>query len=127
MQRIVCFAALACAIHTSHAAENSHDAAQVMASGGALLVRAAQTRAPDVVNVRPDGDATRGNKAIAIHSPVRDTAISVALARAWKIGFVEEGIEETRNMLLECQQEKSVVLTMPFQRSDSQQAHCFRF
>jgi len=50
-----------------------------------------------------------------------------ALARAWKRDLIEEGIEETRNTLLQCQRETSLVLTTPLMRSDAQQAHCSRF
>jgi hypothetical protein len=50
-----------------------------------------------------------------------------SIAGAWKKGFVEEGVEASRNVLIECQNATSVVLTTPFMRSDSQQNHCYRF
>ena len=56
-----------------------------------------------------------------------NTTPAQALARAWKRGFIEEGIEETKNTLLQCQRETSVVLTTPLMRSDAQQAHYGRF
>lgn len=56
-----------------------------------------------------------------------DTPLSLAIASAAKKDFIEAGIEESRRALLECQKETSAVLVMPSLRSDSQQAHCFRF
>lgn len=46
---------------------------------------------------------------------------------AWKKGFVERGVEGSTQALIQCQKEQSPALTTPFMRSDSQQAHCFRF
>jgi len=62
-----------------------------------------------------------------VSPPPQDTALSQALSRAWKRDPIEEGIEETKNTLLQCQRETSVVLTTPLMRSDAQQAHCSRF
>jgi hypothetical protein len=50
-----------------------------------------------------------------------------ALRGAWKKGIVEESFEGYSEVLIQCQKETSPALTMPFLRSDSQQAHCFRF
>jgi hypothetical protein len=69
----------------------------------------------------------RARRIVVINLPAPETALSVALGRAWKRDFIEEGVEGTRNMLLECQRETSLLLTMLFMRSDGQQAHCFRF
>ena len=57
----------------------------------------------------------------------RDAQLSMAIASAMKKNFIETGIEASRQALIECQRETSVLLTMPSLRSDSQQAHCFRF
>ncbi|NVD71763.1 hypothetical protein HUX88_14565 [Duganella sp. BJB1802] len=57
----------------------------------------------------------------------RDTRLAQAIAGAAKKDFIEAGIEESRRALIECQKETSAVLIMPSLRSDSQQAHCYRF
>lgn len=57
----------------------------------------------------------------------RDAQMSNAIAGAAKKDFIQEGIEASRKALLACQQETSAVLVMPSLRSDSQQAHCYRF
>jgi hypothetical protein len=58
---------------------------------------------------------------------VRHAAFVSALQGAWKKGIVEESFEGYSEVLIQCQKEQSPLLTLPFQRSDSQQAHCFRF
>ncbi|RFP17643.1 hypothetical protein D0T25_12875 [Duganella sp. BJB488] len=67
----------------------------------------------------------------AIRAPAsasaRDTRLAQAIAGAAKKDFIEAGIEESRRALIECQKETSAVLVMPSLRSDSQQAHCYRF
>ena len=98
-----------------------------MASDGAFLVRSVQRKTPDVLHMKFDDEVSTAKRIVVINSPAPETALSVALAKAWKRDFIEEGVEGTRNMLLECQRETSVLLTMPFMRSDGQQAHCFRF
>lgn len=100
---------------------------QFMASDGAFLVRSVQRKTPDVLHMKFDDEVSTAKRIVVINSPAPETALSVALAKAWKRDFIEEGVEGTRNMLLECQRETSVLLTMPFMRSDGQQAHCFRF
>ncbi|RFP19355.1 MULTISPECIES: hypothetical protein [unclassified Duganella] len=57
----------------------------------------------------------------------RNTPLSLAIAGAAKKDFIETGIEASRRALIECQQETSTLLVMPSLRSDSQQAHCYRF
>ncbi|NRR31848.1 hypothetical protein HSX11_16855 [Oxalobacteraceae bacterium] len=60
-----------------------------------------------------------------VRSPL--SPLSAAIAGAAKKGWIEAGVEASANALIACQNEKSVVLTTPSMRSDSQQAHCFRF
>jgi hypothetical protein len=100
---------------------------QFMESDGASLVRSVQKKTPSVLHMQFDDEVSEARRIVVINSPAPETTLSVALARAWKRDFIEEGVEGTRNMLLECQRETSVLLTMPFMRSDGQQAHCFRF
>lgn len=102
------------------------DLGRFMASDGASLVRAIQRELPDVLRMPLDGrvpalPVMNGNP------PPAQTALSVAFARAWKQGFIEKGAEKSRSALLACQRETSIVLTVPFMRSEGQQAHCFRF
>jgi hypothetical protein len=100
---------------------------QFMASDGASLVRSAQKKMPGILHTQLDDEVSTDRRVVMINSAAPNTALSVALARAWKRDFIEEGVEETRKMLLDCQRETSVLLTIPFMRSDGQQAHCFRF
>jgi len=97
------------------------------ASDAAYFVRAMQRQAPKVLKFDSPLPATAGNKAISerfsAHLPNRPSAI----ARAWKKGMIEEGVDASRNVLIDCQNANSVVLTTPFMRADSQQNHCFRF
>lgn len=55
------------------------------------------------------------------------SSFTVALQNAWKKGVVEESVEAYTEVLIQCQKEQSPALTTPLMRSDSQQAHCFRY
>ncbi|MBA5635515.1 hypothetical protein H3H37_00330 [Duganella sp. LX20W] len=96
------------------------------ASEGAFFVYSSQRKSPRVLDLDAD-EGPKSRDTVVIKPRATENALAVALSRAWKRGFVEEGVEETRNVLLECQHETSVVLTTPLMRSDAQQAHCFRF
>lgn len=98
-------------------------AEKALTSTGAVFLQQAQRQAPQVLNQEP----SPANKAQTQNATARGSTLAQALTRAWKKGMIEEGIEASRQMLLECQKETSVVLTTPFMRPDSQQAHCFRF
>ena len=103
------------------------DADRLMESTGSSFVRSAQSKDPKLLELGfGDGDAG-AKKALATAHGTAGTALAAALSRAWKRDFVEEGVQGTRNMLLECQRATSATLTMPFMRSDAQQSHCFRF
>lgn len=58
---------------------------------------------------------------------LRVSALALAIEGAAKKGFIERGIEMSNEALMQCQKETSPVLTTAYLRSDSQQAHCFRF
>lgn len=60
-------------------------------------------------------------------SPLRESALALGIGRAGKQGIVERSVAAYTEVLIQCQQNKSPILTVPFQRSDSQQAHCYRF
>jgi len=57
----------------------------------------------------------------------RESAFALAISRAAKKGVIELGVEASAEVLIQCQKAQSVVLTTSFLRSDSQQAHCYRF
>jgi hypothetical protein len=57
----------------------------------------------------------------------REARFISAIKNAWKKGVVERGVEGYTEVLIQCQKVQSPALTTPFMRSDSQQAHCFRF
>jgi hypothetical protein len=58
---------------------------------------------------------------------LRDPPLVSALQRAWKRGVVELAVEGYTKVLIECQKQQSPAATVALMRSDSQQAHCFRF
>jgi hypothetical protein len=53
--------------------------------------------------------------------------LALAIGAATKKSFMELGVEGYREILIQCQKERSVVLTTPLLRSESQQQHCYRF
>lgn len=60
-------------------------------------------------------------------SPLRESALARGIGQAARQGIVERSVEAYTEVLIQCQQNKSPILTESFQRSDSQQAHCYRF
>jgi hypothetical protein len=113
----------ACMIAAPPAHEPGRDSITT-ASDGAFQVRSAQAQTPDLLKLDDDLAA---QKIAQLNPQLRATALATALARAWKRGFIEEGIEETKNTLVACQRETSLLMIMPFMRSEGQQAHCYRF
>ncbi|KAB8066836.1 hypothetical protein [Janthinobacterium violaceinigrum] len=97
-----------------------------MASDGASLVRTIQRKLPGVLHMPSDGKVP-AYTTVEINSPASDTALSMALARAWKRSWIEKGVDNAKGALLACQRETSLLLTVPFMRSEGQQAHCYRF
>ena len=59
--------------------------------------------------------------------PLRESRLALAIGKAVRKGIVERSVEGYTEVLIQCQNDKSTVLTTPFMRSDSQQAHCYRF
>lgn len=53
--------------------------------------------------------------------------LALAIGRARKKGIIELGVEGYTEVLIQCQKNRSVVLTTPLLRSDAQQDHCYRF
>lgn len=60
-------------------------------------------------------------------SPVQASAFARAIARAAKRSASELALEAATKIIVMCQKERNPALTTPFFRSDSQQAHCFRY
>ncbi|MYM95797.1 hypothetical protein GTP90_18205 [Rugamonas sp. FT81W] len=119
MRKIALPLLFACA--TVHAADMQRPASggNALSSQGGLLVRRTFDK----------GLKEFGFEAIRApaSASARDTQLPQAIAGAAKKDFIEAGIEESRRALIECQKETSAVLVMPSLRSDSQQAHCYRF
>ena len=106
---------------TAHAAdaEGKPRNETVLSSSGGQLARLTLGK-----NLREFGfEAIRDNTSPSS----RSSQLAVAIAGAAKKDFIEAGIEASRRALIECQQETSTLLVMPSLRSDSQQAHCYRF
>lgn len=63
--------------------------------------------------------------------PVAPALSEPPLARAIGLAVKEDtvalGVKESAEMLAACQREHSSLQTVPFMRSESQQAHCYRF
>jgi hypothetical protein len=59
--------------------------------------------------------------------PVYESAFARAIARAAKRSAAELALEAATRIIIMCQKERNPALTTPFFRSDSQQAHCFRY
>ncbi|GAB2854545.1 hypothetical protein GCM10027277_23840 [Pseudoduganella ginsengisoli] len=78
-----------------------------MAKSSPLIAEAAHTRPTD--------------------TPLREPSLAQAIGRAGKQGIVERSVEAYTEILIQCQKNQSPILTVPFQRADSQQAHCYRF
>lgn len=60
-------------------------------------------------------------------SQLREPSLAQAIGRAGRQGVVERSVEAYSEVLIQCQKNRSPILTVPFQRADSQQAHCYRF
>lgn len=56
-----------------------------------------------------------------------ESAFARAIARAAKRSAAELALEAATRIIVMCQKERNPALTTPFFRSDSQQAHCFRY
>ncbi|MBA5606164.1 hypothetical protein H3H36_12455 [Duganella sp. FT3S] len=108
------------------AAADPYALSQFTASDGAFLVQSSQRNSKSVWDPAPDEVPKPATRVMA-NPRAPETALTVALGRAWKRGFIVEGVEESRKVLLECQRETSVAWTTPFMRSDAQQDHCYRF
>ena len=72
-------------------------------------------------------EETPNKRARLAGSPVYESAFARAIARAAKRSATELALEAATKVIVMCQKERNPALTTPFFRSDSQQAHCFRY
>lgn len=126
MHIVVVFSALLIVANSADAAPGVDVPEQFSSSTGAYFVRSNQRGIPRLLSINSE-IATSNNKVILDKFSNSKTEFSIALAKAWKPDAIQEGVEATKNMLLDCQKETSTMLTTPLVRSNSQQEHCFRF
>lgn len=60
-------------------------------------------------------------------SQIGASSLAKAIDGAHRKGVIESGVEAYTEVLTQCQRETSQLQIVPFMRSDSQQAHCYRF
>jgi len=73
---------------------------------------------------------TESESTVAFHkSPksLNESTLARAIGKAAHKGLNERSVEGYTEVINQCQKSQSTVLTTPFLRSESQQAHCFRF
>lgn len=70
---------------------------------------------------------TPDKRALSTGSLGYESAFARAIARAAKRSAAELALEAATKIIVMCQKERNPALTTPFFRSDSQQAHCFRY
>ena len=73
-------------------------------------------------NLRAGPKSTRPNELVVVTDP-----LASAIARAAKVGLIESSVEGYSKVLIACQKSRLTIATESLLRSDSQQAHCYRF
>jgi len=68
-------------------------------------------------------DRSTGSKGISEQA----SPLALAIESAAKKGVIAVGVEAYTDVLIQCQRKQSPAATTALMRSDSQQAHCFRF
>ena len=58
---------------------------------------------------------------------MKESSLAKAIADAHKKSVAENTIQAYTEVVRQCQRETSQLQTVPFMRSDSQQAHCYRY
>ncbi|MBK1890636.1 hypothetical protein Undi14_11370 [Undibacterium sp. 14-3-2] len=58
---------------------------------------------------------------------MKESSLAKAIADAHKKSVAENTIQAYTEVIRQCQRETSQLQTVPFMRSDSQQAHCYRY
>lgn len=110
------------------AVEPDHVMVPPAAQSPIKAVAAARFLPPPIAPHSPIGAGQEGGPTRRLASILmRESPFALAIARAAKKGIIEESVEAYTDVLVQCQQAQSPVLTTPFMRSDSQQAHCYRF
>ena len=69
----------------------------------------------------------RTSRPMDSHQEKPESPLARAIARHRSKSLIESGVEASKKALIDCQEETSSTLTMPFGSRESQQAHCFRF
>jgi hypothetical protein len=113
---------LACAVHAAGAAGIDQDDPFKPANGVLGQEYLRHSRRLPAMDVP---DSIRRSRLLA--GPAYTSPLAQAIDRSSKKGAVDLGVEAYIEVLAQCQREQSPTLTVPFQRSDSQQSHCFRF
>jgi hypothetical protein len=117
----------------AHAADldQVHEYGKVKTSPAArplVLAGLARNTLPSTRNHLIFGDARRPDR---LDDPTgvtdRESPFSLALGNAAKRGLIAVSVEAYTDVLIQCQRKRSPAATTPLMRSDSQQAHCFRF
>ncbi|MES2295986.1 MAG: hypothetical protein V4582_03045 [Pseudomonadota bacterium] len=72
-------------------------------------------------------NAASATSASGPREPFHESALARAIEQAAHKGIVERSVEGYTDVLIQCQKSRLIVLTTPFMRSDSQQAHCYRY
>ncbi len=116
MKISACLVMVCLLLPSAHATETGVEATKP-------AIAASMLRSPLMVPLSNADPATRNSERRQIHpSPV-----ALAFERALKKGIIEQGVEGYTEVLIACQKQQSPLMTAPFLRSDSQQAHCYRF
>jgi len=77
--------------------------------------------------LRADAQPQRDRLGRSVNPVWTTPLIARAISDAAKPDAIATGIAASTEVLLACQREQSSTLTLPFMRSESQQAHCYRY
>ena len=122
---------LACLTHCSaYAADVDPDKtseAAIAASVGRFFSRSTLATSARDDRLVTDGARYPDHPSRLIDTRMPESPFALAIRTSVKKGIIELGVEAYSEVLIACQKEQSATLTLPSLRSDSQQAHCFRF
>ncbi|MBC3878513.1 hypothetical protein H8K38_11885 [Undibacterium sp. FT79W] len=111
--------ALAADVETMRAQLNDSES---MTARTPLLTQVSQIRNVLIV------DAVRENdRWFNPEKKMKESSLAKAIADAHKKNVAENTIQAYTKVLRQCQRETSQLQTVPFMRSESQQAHCYRY
>lgn len=111
--------ALAADVETMRAQSNDSES---ITARTPLLTQVSQLRNVLIV------DAVRENdRWLNPEKKMKESSLAKAIADAHKKSVAENTIQAYTEVVRQCQRETSQLQTVPFMRSDSQQAHCYRY